>query len=595
MKKAIVLIVLLFLVFLGVSKGDDNEAFKNAYYKAALHELKPLAEKGYAEAQYNLGVMYEFGQGVPQDFAEAVKWYRKSADQGYTKALVSLGDKYENGQGVPQDYAESLKLYRKAADQGYSLAQIKLGNKYGLGQGVPEDFAEAAKWYRKAADQGRDQAEFMLGSHYETGLGVPQDFAEAVKWYRKAADQGHSRALLSLGNMYFHGQGVPQDYAEALILYKKAADQGDPMSQCMLGAMYLLGKGVSQDYAEALKWSRKAADQGIATAQFNLGRMYDKGLGVSKDDTEALKWYQMAADQGDASAQGSLGAMYYSGERVPRNYILSYMWLNLAASQKSENAIKLRNLLEHQMTPSQIAEAQELSSKWTKKQSGKSKDGSIVPNEVAPNEMTPGIITRYGTGFSVSPNGFIVTANHVIANAVSIKALQGSTILKALLVKSDPLNDVAILKIDKTTPAFLPIALIRSAKTGERVFTIGYPMSNLLGQEQKYTEGVISSLSGIQGAASFMQITVPVQPGNSGGPLVNEKGQVVGVISSTAAVLPFIKASGTIPQNINWAVKADYIRPLLNLTETPQKSQVMREEAIEKTKCATYMIEVETR
>ena len=91
---------------------------------------------------------------MPQDYAEAVRWYRKAADQGNADAQFSLGYMYDNGQGVPQDYAEAARWYRKAADQGDADAQFNLGYMYDKGQGVPQDYAEAARWYRKAADQG---------------------------------------------------------------------------------------------------------------------------------------------------------------------------------------------------------------------------------------------------------------------------------------------------------------------------------------------------------------------------------------------------------------------------------------------------------
>ena len=82
-----------------------------------------LAEQGYAYAQYNLGVMYENGRGVRQDYAEAVKWYRQAAAQGFADAQFNLGVMYGNGQGVRQDYAEALRWYRKATEQGHAEAQ----------------------------------------------------------------------------------------------------------------------------------------------------------------------------------------------------------------------------------------------------------------------------------------------------------------------------------------------------------------------------------------------------------------------------------------------------------------------------------------
>jgi S1-C subfamily serine protease len=213
-----------------------------------------------------------------------------------------------------------------------------------------------------------------------------------------------------------------------------------------------------------------------------------------------------------------------------------------------------------------------------------------VPKDSEPAASSTGQTIITGTGFTISNQGFIATANHVVDNAKEIKVHFESTAMKAEIYHSDPMNDIAILKVEKSTPKYLSIAPMRSTKTGDRVFTVGYPLSSILGQEIKYTEGVISSLSGLQGAASFFQITVPVQPGNSGGALVNEKGQVVGMISSSVAIMPFLKESGTLPQNINWAIKSDYIRPLLDLPEEPQKS-LTREVVIEKAKQATVLIE----
>jgi TPR repeat protein len=81
------------------------------------------AEKGDAKAQFVLGLKYENGKGVPQDYAEAAKWYRKAAEQGYAEAQFNLGAMYDEGRGVHQDYAEAAKWYRKAKDQGVASAQ----------------------------------------------------------------------------------------------------------------------------------------------------------------------------------------------------------------------------------------------------------------------------------------------------------------------------------------------------------------------------------------------------------------------------------------------------------------------------------------
>ena len=185
------------------------------------------AQQGEAKSQYDLGHMYFHGEGVPQNYAEALRWYRKAADQGNAKAQYAVGYMYHFGQGVPQNYAEALIWYRKAADQGYAKAQVNLGNMYYYGQGVAQDYPTALRWYRLSADQGDAPAQEDLGSMYYYGCGVPQDDAQAVNWYRKAAEQGYARAQFDLGYMYNHGRGVTQNRTEAPRWYRKAAAQGD--------------------------------------------------------------------------------------------------------------------------------------------------------------------------------------------------------------------------------------------------------------------------------------------------------------------------------------------------------------------------------
>ena len=109
---------------------------------------------GVANAQFNLGAMYFNGQGVPQDYAQALKWYRKAADQGFAGAQNNLGALYANGQGVPQDYARGREWYRKAADQGYAAAQNNLGVAVRQWPRRAAGLCAGREWYRKAADQG---------------------------------------------------------------------------------------------------------------------------------------------------------------------------------------------------------------------------------------------------------------------------------------------------------------------------------------------------------------------------------------------------------------------------------------------------------
>lgn len=124
------------------------------------------------------------------------------------------------------DYAEALKWYKKSAQQGNAVGQYELGYMYEMGCGV-KSYSEAVKWYRKAAEQGDSKAPYRLGWLYQNGYGVAKDSFEAVKWFRKSAEQGNSDAQSSLGYMYLNGYGVAKDLNEAKRWYQKAAEQGD--------------------------------------------------------------------------------------------------------------------------------------------------------------------------------------------------------------------------------------------------------------------------------------------------------------------------------------------------------------------------------
>jgi TPR repeat protein len=152
---------------------------------------------------------------------------------------------------------------------------------------------------------------------------------------------------------------------------KAKAQQGDAEAQFRIGLIFVHGQGVPKNNAEAAGWFRKAADQGHAEAQHNLGVAYDKGEGVRHDSAEAVKWFRKAAEQGLAEAQAMLGAVYGFGEVIPKNSVEAYKWLNLAAASGNKTAAEVRTILEREMTPGQIAEAQRLSAAWQPADSGK--------------------------------------------------------------------------------------------------------------------------------------------------------------------------------------------------------------------------------
>jgi len=167
-----------------------------------------------------------------------------------------LGVPAADGNGVPQSYLAAAKYYQRAAEKGYMPAQYNLAYLYGNGLGVKQDYTQAAAWYRKAADQGDSEAQNNLGTLYSTGQGVPRNDVEAVKLYRAAASQDDPEGLTNLACMYLQGRGVGRDPALALQFFTQAAERG---AQNNLGLIYGKGEAGKPDYVRAYLWLDIAA------------------------------------------------------------------------------------------------------------------------------------------------------------------------------------------------------------------------------------------------------------------------------------------------------------------------------------------------
>lgn len=200
-----------------------------------------------------------------------------------------------------------------------------------------------------------------------------------------------------------------------------------------------------------------------------------------------------------------------------------------------------------------------------------------------------------GSGFLVSTDGLIATNWHVVDNAseISVHFPESSRPFKARVIIKDPSNDLALLKLEAYSASLtgctkLPYRLSSTSRVslGDEVSTLGYPVENILGTSPKYTVGVISSKAGLDDDPTHMQISTEVHPGNSGGPLFDEENNVVGVVVSKVSAQNFYAATGDIPQNINYAVKADYLLNLMNmLPETPSTEYIEEQSPQEISKC----------
>lgn len=584
------------------------------------------ADQGHVGAQSLLGTCYAHGQGVGEDDAEAVKWYRLAADKGNADAQFDLGLCYGRGEGVATNHQEAIRWFRLAAEQGHADAQYALYNcsVYLDDSGIDHD--EQMKWLRMAAQQGHADAQYRLGrwcytSVDEQGKTVAQSFeddAEAFKWFMLAAQQGHLMAQCALGECYAKGKGTAKDQKESTRWYKLAwekdksqvefpwlsaspgefycfmAEQGNPEYQYLAGVQYLGGGifGGEKDAKEAVKWLRRAAEQGHATAQFNLGNCYYNGEGVWRDYKEAVKWYQLAAEQGHDGAQCNLGVCYANGKGVLEDYVEAYAWYTVAAmNDNSEEVVGNKERLKNKLNGLQIAAGQERAKELQAMIDRKRKVTALGKNEMPAADIAP---AGSGSGLLVK-GGYVLTCWHVVEKGQKVTVACGGKDYAATVVQKDPANDIAILRVSDA-PGGIPLSLADS-KLGGNVFTMGFPHPDLQGSDVKYTTGSISGLTGPGNTPVYYQISAPLQSGNSGGPLFDEYGNLVGIVAAKLDSLKMLAATGDLTQNVNYAIKSDYLIPLLKTVDgikiqPPQTKPVNLLSLVEELKKSVVMIKV---
>lgn len=214
------------------------------------------------------------------------------------------------------------------------------------------------------------------------------------------------------------------------------------------------------------------------------------------------------------------------------------------------------------------------------------------------NVTTYSGVKSSGTGFAISSNGYIVTNHHVVegTSKISVRGVKGnfSRVYNAKVIVVDKNNDLAIIKIDDqsfTSLGILPYKVNSNLiDVGNSVYALGYPLRATMGDEVKLTNGIISSKTGFQGDITTYQITVPVQPGNSGGPLFDSKGDIIGIIN----------AKHTGAENASYAIKTSYLINLIQVMNTtptlPNTNTISNKSLSEQVKFVkefVYIIETE--
>jgi TPR repeat protein len=470
------------------------------------------------------------------------------------------------------DHPKALRLLRPLADEGNAEAQTILGHIYSDGKwGVPRDYVAALSWFRKAADQGAASAQGELALMYLRGHGVPKDTVAAIRWARKATKYGIKVGVAA----YDSG-----DYATSMQILRPLADRDFASPQFFLGLMYANGRGVTRNDATAADWYRKAAEHSEHSgAQINLGLMYENGRGVPQDYAAAIRLYRKAAKPKFAAspaqvtnssiAQNNLGVMYAYGRGVLQDYVMAHMWYNLAAASGNKDAASNRDFVATRMTLIQIGEAQKRAAEWQAERKAelektaaerRARIAGAAPIPDPPQK--PSSETFSGTAFFVSRNGNVLTNAHVVEGCRQISVNKEGQSGAAKILARDERNDLALLATDLHPTQTINWRL--QARQGEDIVVYGFPLTGVLASGGNVAVGNVTALAGLADDSRFLQISAPVQPGNSGGPLLDRNGTVVGVVVAKLNALEIASATGDIPQNVNFAIKASVAAAFLD-------------------------------
>ncbi|MBT3509272.1 MAG: tetratricopeptide repeat protein [Nitrospina sp.] len=393
------------------------------------------------------------------------------------------------------------------------------------------------------------KAHHYLGQAYHKAGQLQKAIASYKEAIRIKPDYADS--YNNLGNIYiklFQFQEAIAPYKEAIRIRIKPEDYA-----------YAPHYGLGAAYS-GLRQHQKAATEFKEVIRIKPDYAFAHyGLGVAYEDmgrnAEAIAEYREALriDPNHTYARNNLNKLEQkiADERLAQEQRL------LEKERKKHKARK--NIKEADKLAQERRLLEEERKKWEDRR---------LDEESRKHKQEPRVQSAYtGTGFLFSAKDYVITNWHVIRGTknIQVKFLNGENI-KAKVVLKDPQNDIVFLKLEQQPqlpPSDLKIGDSSKVRMGDKVFTIGYPAYWVMGENPKYTEGVVNATSGLKDDPTVFQVSVQIQPGNSGGPLFNSNGEVIGITQASLDPKVAMGTFGTLPQNVNYAIKSSYISNLL--------------------------------
>ena len=367
-----------------------------------------------------------------------------------------------------------------------------------------------------------DLAEMALADDQQT---------KAMEYLHRAADLGSAKAAFRVAQMY-HEHADDSHWFEFML---RSAELGGEVAMREVAVAFKGGRGTLKNIGKSTHWLLRSAEAGNAESMTQVALAYIEGFGLAENPMEGLAWLYVAEFKQNDTAAG----LIKNAESKLNNALI------LMAQDRAKVVIDL------------IKEGCRTSDSSISGSSPMPSPGQVAPSK--PKHESKGS----GSGAIVSSSGHIVTAAHVIKGCTYLEVVTPTGTHPATILSVDDANDVALLKVEQAFEAYIQVGRSSEVRLGQTVSTIGFPNIGIQGHSPKVTQGMISGENGIQNDIRMWQISVPIQPGNSGGPLLDEEGRLVGVVVASLS-LRAIQITGSVPQNVNYAIKGAYLEPLLN-------------------------------
>lgn len=574
---------------------------KGRQHTEAVNWFEKAAHSGSVDAQFLLEVSTIYRRSQKTDLSDVWGEIRQSINRAALGnvpfAQFALGEAVPVGDfGFKKD--ENLGEYwrSRAASNGLCLAVASSAMKDATDICYPAQLS-ALNWYLKLADKGEVLSKYNAAitlikmAVHSSGEEQKKQISQASNLLESCKTMGLRRSaedVLDFLNMLYFLDGPPWSpiivwnqkkkphNIEMLGRIASAFDPDKKYTDLLFAADACPSKSVGELVGQlvlpiqlfvkdrnkntAIQWYKIAAENGDLPSATSLGTCFEKGKGVQIDKSEAKKWYLIAAKGGNAFAQWLLGGLLADDFQ---DSIEAYKWLNISiatdqkeGSNREPFALDDLNKLEKRMTREQVLEAQRRSTAFLE---GKPEASE---GESAPRQGTALECKASGTGFFITTDGYIITASHVVHDVARVEIKTKAGKVKAKIIRTDPANDIAILKAEGRFVA-IPLENSKTVKLGDVVTTIGFPNPELQGFSPKLTRGEIGSLFGLQDDPRHFQISAPIQPGNSGGPLLNASGNAIGTLVARLSDKVTYKVTGMLPQNVNYALKSSYVLAMI--------------------------------